>query len=126
MIGDRPKRDLFWPWLIELAQPRRELVYFADNPFKHINVVVAQYSAQFKTLQHRCDAFQASAGVDMLLRQRGQPSRLIAVVLDKNQIGQFNEPFASLDVDCAADSGVRLPVETPPTAIDVYFRAWAA
>ncbi len=71
---------------------------FFDDRLEQIDLVVAEDLAGLDALQRGRDTLQPRASIDMLLRQRSQLARLIAVVLNENQVADLDEPLASVDV----------------------------
>src|SRR5712691_1613807 len=114
-----------------IAQPSRPLFfrgvfYTRNNPLEYVSVVIPQQPALLETLQHRCDALQPRPGIDMLHRERAQFPRCVAVVLDENQVREFDESRTSFDIDAAFARRMRAAVASLLAAVDMDLRARTA
>src|SRR5579875_1760147 len=126
MIGDRAEGDVSVVSLSvtgAFTESRRRAFDFANYRLKNINIVIAQQPASLEALQHRGDAFQAGAGIDMLHRQGRQVARRVAVVLDEHEIAQLDESGASVNVDPARAPAMGRAVAGRRPAVDMDFRA---
>src|ERR1700684_4043534 len=79
-----------------------------DNRLKQVDVVVTENLARLDALQCRRGSLQPCARIDVLLRQRIKVARRVAVELDENQVADFDEALASVDVHEALLPGVIL------------------
>src|SRR5208282_758167 len=129
VVGDDAKRNVVLG-IVGIAGARSELLNgvldLADDRLKQIDVVVAQHAAGFEALQSSRNALQSRPGIDVFLRQRSQLARRIAVVLDEDQVAEFDEALASVDIDGAFDFGMPAAVARGWSAVDINFGAGTA
>src|SRR5262249_27083830 len=88
------------PVVTAIAQlARRNVDFFADR-LEQIDVVVPEnFSvAAFEALQRSCYPLEPGARIDVLVGQRSELSRSVAVVLNRNQICEFDKALASIHV----------------------------
>ena len=91
-----------------------------DEIAHEIDIVIRQ-----DTLQNRRDTFESHAGVDMLSGKFRQPSVFVAVILDEDQIPQFNIT-AAIAVDLADMAKLPLHVAGFGATVQVNLATWPA
>src|SRR5438309_2609080 len=110
MVGNNPEShiiEIIQLAAILLADRRTNRVH---ERAEHVGVVVALLA-----LEHGRDALEAHPGIDVLRRQQMQLARVVAVVLDEDQIPDLHYPRVAL-VDELAARLVRRPVNVDLTA----------
>src|SRR5713101_3539261 len=101
MIGNRSIRYVaFFVFAVCTAIARLfyDPLNFFDDRLEQIDIVVAEDLACLEALQCRRGALEPGAGIDVLLRQRSQRARLVAVVLNEDQVAELDESLASVNV----------------------------
>ena len=118
VVGNDPKGNVSFRGV---AVPRgRQPFGEPDDVAQQVGIVVARH-----VLQHRDDALQAHPGVHVGCGQRVERPVGVAVVLDEDQIPEFDEARTA-GVDLAAVAG-RVAIRTRlRAAVDVNLRARAA
>ena len=91
-----------------------------DEIAHEIDIVIRQ-----DTLQNRRDTFESHAGIDMLSGKFRQASVFVAVILDEDQIPQFNIT-AAIAVDLADMAKLPLHVAGFGATVQVNLATWPA
>src|SRR5208283_5520592 len=102
------------------------LFYLSNDKKKRVDIVIAQIAAGLDTLQHRRDPLEPRPRIDMLHRQRRELARRVAVVLDENQVAEFDIARAPVDIDRALAGVVRATARRLGATIDMNLRAGTA
>src|SRR5579863_4588196 len=110
-----------------VAVEANKIFNLLDDRLKQIDVVVAEHPARLDALQGRRRPLQSGAGIDVLLRQRSQRTRCVAIILNENQVADFDESFASVDVhETFVPRMVLLRMARGLAAVDADFRVGTA
>ncbi len=126
MIRNRAIRDVavdVFAVRVAVAEFLCRYLNFLDDGLEQIDVVIAEDLSCLEALQRGGDTLEPGSRIDMLLRQRGQLPGLIAVVLNENQVAEFDEALASVDVhETFLARMIFLGTTRSLTAIDADFR----
>ena len=110
-----------------VAELLRGLFNLVDDRLKEIDLVVAEDLARLDRLHRGRHALEAGAGIDVLLRQRSQRARRVAVELDENEIAHLDESLAAVDVhETFLPRVIFFRSARGLAAVDADFRARAA